>query len=102
MSGSGNGANSTETLSSFPSLSDIVFPGVTLSNFQFVSSGTGGGFSNGSWTVTRGNGGGNTPTLTLEADVTATAAPVPEPNSLAVLGVAFAGLGLVRRRVVRL
>jgi hypothetical protein len=47
MTGSGNGSGATETLSSFPSLSDLVLPGVTLSNFRFVSAGTGGNFSNG-------------------------------------------------------
>jgi hypothetical protein len=98
MNGSGNGANATETLSGFSGLSDVVLTGVTLSNFRFASSGTGGSFSNGNWTVARGNGGGNSPTLTLEADVTATPTVVPEPGTLAVIGMAFAGLGFVQRR----
>jgi hypothetical protein len=104
MTATGNGVNSTETLSPFTlTLADpLVLPGgVTLSNFHFVdtNNGTSGGFSNGVWTVTRGSGmPGSTSTLDLEANVTATSAVVPEPSSFAVLSVALAGLGLVWRR----
>jgi hypothetical protein len=106
MTATGNGVNSTETLSPFTlTLADpLVLPGVTLSNFQFVdtNNGTSGGFSNGVWTVTRGPGmpGSSSSTLDLVADVTATAAAVPEPSSFAVLGVALAGFALAGLGVV--
>jgi hypothetical protein len=108
MTSTGNGANSSETLTGFPSLPDFSLPGVMLSNFAFVTAGGTAGsnsFSNGMWTVTRGPGGpGSTAFLDLEANVTAVAPAVPEPNSLAVLGAALGalvGFGLVRRRLDR-
>jgi len=104
MTASGNGSNSVETLSGFPSsLTGFPsLPGVTVSNFAFVTAGGSAGgntFSGGAWTITRGPGGpGSTAFLDLQADVTAAAVATPEPASLALLGTALAGLGVLRLR----
>jgi len=104
MSATGNGTNSSETLSGFPSsLANLPsLPGVMVSNFAFVTAGGSAGgntFSGGAWTITRGPGGpGSTAFLDLQADVTAAAVATPEPASLALLGTALAGLGVLRLR----
>jgi hypothetical protein len=77
-------------------------PGITVSDFHFVVSGTG-SFANGIWSVPPCGQGTNetctaTSTLLLEADFAADPTPVTEPMTLSLFATGLVGLGFTVRR----
>jgi hypothetical protein len=80
----------------------INLPGVIVSDFHFVISGSG-SFANGIWSLPPCGQGTNenctaTSTLLLVADFATALTPVPEPMTIALLGTGLAGLGVMVRR----